>query len=65
MMKKMLKSSRPNALNFSVDVAHELRCQKLVTVAKELVLKGKARITNDERKGFMPLISFSTTAGKK
>lgn len=45
-----LKSNIPGSLNFSVDVAHELQYQKLVTGNKELVLKGKARITNDERR---------------
>ncbi|MDB5211986.1 MAG: glycoside hydrolase family 95 protein, partial [Sediminibacterium sp.] len=40
-----LKASKPNALNFSVDVRHELQYQKMVTANKELVLKGKARIT--------------------
>ncbi|MDB5205894.1 MAG: glycoside hydrolase family 95 protein [Flavisolibacter sp.] len=42
-----LKASKPNALNFSVDVAHELQYQKIVTATKELVLKGRAGITND------------------
>jgi alpha-L-fucosidase 2 len=51
-----LKASKPKALSFSVDVAHELRYQKLVTPSKELVLKGKARITNDERRALKPLV---------
>lgn len=51
-----LKASRPKALNFFVDVAHELEYQKFVTASKELVLKGKARITNDERRNPKPLI---------
>lgn len=51
-----LKASKPKALNFSVDVAHELHYQKMVTAGKELVLKGKARISNDERRNPKPLI---------
>ncbi|MES2332180.1 MAG: glycoside hydrolase family 95 protein [Bacteroidota bacterium] len=51
-----LKANKANALNFSVDVRHELQYQKIVTANKELVLKGKARITNDERRNMKPLI---------
>ena len=51
-----LRSSKPNALNFTVDVNHELKYQKLVAANKELVLKGKARIDNDERRNQKPLI---------
>ena len=51
-----LKSSKANALNFSVDVMHELQYQKIVAANKELILKGKARITNDERRNPQPLI---------
>src|SRR5215213_2864181 len=51
-----LKASKSRALNFSVDVAHELQYQKLVTKDKELVLAAKARITNDERRNQKPLI---------
>ncbi|MBC7588287.1 MAG: glycoside hydrolase family 95 protein, partial [Chitinophagaceae bacterium] len=51
-----LASSKKNALNFSVDVRHELQYQKLVTPNKELVLKGKARINNDERRNPKPFI---------
>ena len=51
-----LKSSKANALNFSVDVKHELQYQKIVAANKELILKGKARITNDERRNPKPLI---------
>lgn len=51
-----LTASKSNALNFSVDVFHELLYKKSVTAAKELVLTGKARITNDERRNQKPLI---------
>lgn len=51
-----LDASKPGALNFSVDVFHELLYQKTVSPNKELVLKGKARITNDERRYPKPLI---------
>jgi alpha-L-fucosidase 2 len=51
-----LSSSKKNALNFSVDVKHELLYQKMVTADKELVLIGKARINNDERRSPKPLI---------
>jgi alpha-L-fucosidase 2 len=43
-----LKASEAKALSFVVDVNHELKYSKSVTASKELVLKGKARITNDE-----------------
>ncbi len=56
------KASKAKQLNFSVDVFHELLYQKLVTVNKELVLKGKARITNDERRNPKPLI-YEDNAG--
>ena len=51
-----LKASKAKQLNFSVDVFHELLYKKLVTESKELVLKGKARITNDERRNPNPMI---------
>lgn len=51
-----LKASKAKQLNFSVDVFNELLYKKLVTENKELVLKGKARITNDERRNPKPLI---------
>jgi alpha-L-fucosidase 2 len=50
------KASKPKALNFLVGVNHELKFDKLVTASKELVLKGKARITNDERRAPKPFI---------
>jgi alpha-L-fucosidase 2 len=49
-------ASKPKRLNITVDVFHELFYFKLVTATKELVLKGKARITNDERRNPRPLI---------
>jgi alpha-L-fucosidase 2 len=51
-----LTASKSNALNFSVNVFHELLYQKSVTTSGELLLKGKARITNDERRNQKPLI---------
>ena len=51
-----LTANKKNALNFSVDVKHELKYEKLVTADKQLVLKGKARINNDERRNPKPLI---------
>ena len=51
-----LKASVPKALNFSVGVNHELKFSKVITPDSELVLKGKARITNDERRIPKPFI---------
>lgn len=51
-----LTSSRKNALNFSIDVSNELKYDKLVTAEKELVLRGKARINNDERRNPKPFV---------
>jgi alpha-L-fucosidase 2 len=51
-----LKASKPKTLNFTVGVNHELKFDKHVTDAKEIVLKGKARITNDERRAPKPFI---------
>jgi alpha-L-fucosidase 2 len=51
-----LKANKAKALNFTVDVNHELRYEKMVTSQRELLLKGKARITNDERRNPKPLI---------
>jgi alpha-L-fucosidase 2 len=56
-----LKASEAKQLNFSVDVFHELLYKKLVTENKELVLKGKARITNDERRNPKPLVYEDST----
>lgn len=51
-----LTSTKAKALNFSVGVNHELQFSRELTTNKELVLKGKARITNDERRNPKPLI---------
>ncbi len=56
-----LSASKPGALNFLVDVFHELSYQKNTTTNNELVLRGKARITNDERRNPKPLIYEDTT----
>ena len=42
-----LKSSKPKALHFSVGVHHELQFNREL-LSDEIVLKGKARVTNDE-----------------
>jgi len=51
-----ITASSPGALNFTVHASHELQCRKKVNGNKELVLQGKARITNDERRNPKPLI---------
>lgn len=51
-----LKASKEKTLNFSVDVMHELKYEKWVTPLQELLLKGKARINNDERRNPKPLV---------
>jgi alpha-L-fucosidase 2 len=51
-----LTASKSNALNFTVDVNHELQYKKSVIAGKELLLTGKARITNDERGDPKPFI---------
>jgi alpha-L-fucosidase 2 len=51
-----LTASKKGALNFSVGNYHELQFQRFVNGAKELVLKGKARITNDERGAPKPIV---------
>lgn len=51
-----LKASQPKALQFTVDVKHELQYQKSVNADKELVLKGKARITSDNRREMKPIV---------
>ena len=51
-----LKASVPKALSFSVGVNHELNFSRMITNDNELVLKGKARITNDERRNPKPFI---------
>ena len=49
-------ASKPKTLSFTIDVNHELHFEKLVTNSKELVLKGKARITNDESRNQRPFV---------
>lgn len=51
-----LSASKKGALNFSVKNHHELAHQSFVNDQKELVLRGKARITNDERRNPKPII---------
>lgn len=51
-----LKSDQPKALQFTVDVNHELQYQKSVTADKELVLTGKARINSDNRRTMKPIV---------
>lgn len=51
-----LIASQAKALQFTVDVAHELQYSKIVTPDQTLVLSGKARITNDERRNTKPLV---------
>ena len=51
-----LRASQPRALTFSVGVHHELKFTTQLTDDNELVLKGKARITNDERRNPKPFI---------
>jgi len=57
-----LTASKPNALNFTVDVNNQLQYKKSVTTSKELVLTGKARITNDEGRRPKPFI-YEDNAG--
>jgi alpha-L-fucosidase 2 len=59
-----LKASVPKALQFTVGVNHELEFQKMVTADNELVLKGKARITSDERRNMKPVIFTEPTGCK-
>lgn len=51
-----LKASQAKTLQFTVDVSHDLQYRKTVTPDHALVLSGKARITNDERRFPKPLI---------
>jgi alpha-L-fucosidase 2 len=57
-----LTADKPGALNFSVDVKHELHYQKKIISGNELLLLGKARITNDERRCPKPFI-YEDSAG--
>ena len=49
-----LTSDKKGALNFSIDVNHPLSYTKSVNASNELVLKGKARIYNDEKNNPKP-----------
>jgi len=51
-----LTASQKSSLNCSIDVQHELKYQKAITADKELLLTGKARINNDERRNPKPFI---------
>ena len=51
-----LTANKQKMLNFSVDVDHPLQHVKFISSESELILKGKARITNDERAKPKPLI---------
>lgn len=57
-----LKANKAKTLNFTVDVSHDLQYTKTVTTDKNLVLKGKARINNDERRNPKPVI-FTDSLG--
>jgi alpha-L-fucosidase 2 len=45
-----LTASKPNALNFKVGVNHPLKFERVLSAQNEIVLKGKTRITIDERR---------------
>lgn len=51
-----LSASKRGALSFTINVKHELKYKKSVTADKQLVLSGKARITNDEGRYPKPFI---------
>lgn len=57
-----LRASQPGALNIVVNVSHDLAYKKYIENGQELVLQGKARITNDERRNPKPLV-FSDSLG--
>ncbi len=59
-----LTASKPGSLNFTVDVNHELRYTKKVTGDKQLLLIGKARIADDERRNPRPFIFQEETSCK-
>jgi alpha-L-fucosidase 2 len=50
-----LTADKKGGLNFVVDVDHPLQYAKMVTLGNELVLKGKARIYNDENRNVKPM----------
>lgn len=51
-----LTSSKAKALSINIGVDNELKFQRIITSGNELVLQGKARITNDERRTPKPFI---------
>ncbi|MBC7650537.1 MAG: glycoside hydrolase family 95 protein, partial [Deinococcales bacterium] len=51
-----LTASKKNALNISFKVANPLQYQSITEANKDLVLKGKARITNDENRNQKPIV---------
>jgi alpha-L-fucosidase 2 len=51
-----LTSSTKGALNFGVNVRHELKYEKAIASQNEIVLKGKARIYADTRRAPLPII---------
>lgn len=51
-----LKASVPKSLHFSIGVNHELKFNSEIINNNEVVLQGKARITNDERRVPKPFI---------
>lgn len=51
-----LTASKRNALSVSFKVANELAYQSSTDTNKDLILKGKARINNDERRAQKPII---------
>jgi alpha-L-fucosidase 2 len=55
-MMMALSATKPGALNFSIGINHPLAHHKQVTPDGELLLTGKARITNDENGNRKPLI---------
>jgi alpha-L-fucosidase 2 len=57
-----LSASKKGSLNFSLKNNHELAFQSIINDQKELVLKGKARITNDERRKTKPLVYKDSNA---
>ncbi len=51
-----LTANKSKALNISIGVQHELSFERMLTAENEIVLKGKARITNDERRNPKPFV---------
>jgi alpha-L-fucosidase 2 len=59
-----LTAGKPGALNFTVDVNHELKYSKRITGDKQLLLTGKARIADDDRRNPKPLLYEEDTRCK-